>query len=165
MRGVPRARLAISFAPSSRKIEAQHPALRGDDGQQFLGRIEVEPDGNAEAVAQGRGEQAGAGGGADQRERRKLDLHRARRRPFADDEIEFEILHRRIKDFFDRRIEAMDLVDEENIARLEIGEDGGKIARLGQHRSGGGAEIDAQFARHDLRQRRLAQAGRTENST
>ena len=107
-----------------------------------------------------RGDQAGAGGGADQREGRQLDLHRARRRPLADHQIEFVILHRGIEDFLHRRIEAMDFVDEQNVARFQIGEDGGEIARLGQHRAGGGAEIDAQLARHDLRQGGLAQARR-----
>ena len=48
----------------------------------------------------------------------RLDLHRARRRPFADDQVELVILHRRIEDFLDRRIEAMDLVDEEDVALL-----------------------------------------------
>ena len=81
-------------------------------------------------------------------------------RSLADDEIELEILHRGIEDFLDRRIEAMDLVDEENIARFEIGEDRGKIARLRQHRARGRAEIHAEFARHDLRQRRLAETRR-----
>ena len=88
------------------------------------------------------------------------DLHRARRRPLADHQIEFVILHRGIENFLHRRIEAVDLVDEQNVARLEIGENGGEIARLGQHRAGGGAEIDAQLARHDLRQGGLAQARR-----
>ena len=54
----------------------------------------------------------------------------------------------------------MDFVDEQNVARLEIGELGGQIAGLGDHRAGGRAEIDAEFARDDLRQRRLAEAGR-----
>ncbi len=88
--------------------------------------------------------------------RREIDLHRARRRPLADDEVELEVLHRRIKDFLHRRVEPVDLVDEQHVARLEIGEQRGEIAGLGDHRTGGGAEIDAQFARHDLRQRGLA---------
>ena len=52
------------------------------------------------------------------------------RRPFADHQIEFEILHRGIENFLHRRIEAMDFVDEQHVARLEIGENGGQIARL-----------------------------------
>ena len=34
-----------------------------------------------------------------QREAGEIDLHRARGRPFADDQVELEILHRRIEDF------------------------------------------------------------------
>ena len=54
----------------------------------------------------------------------------------------------------------MDLVDEEDVAVLEVGEQRGEIARLGDHGTGGGAEADAQLARHDLRQRGLAEARR-----
>ena len=49
-----------------------------------------------------------------------------------------------------------------HIARLEIGEQRGEIAGLGDHRAGGRAEIDAQFARDDLRQRGLAEARRAD---
>jgi hypothetical protein len=41
----------------------------------------------------------------------------------ADHDIEVVILHRRIEDLLDRWIEAMDLVDEEDIAFLEVGKD------------------------------------------
>ena len=43
---------------------------------------------------------------------------------------------------------------------FEIGQQRREIARLGDHRPGGRAEADAEFARDDLRQRRLAEAGR-----
>ena len=56
----------------------------------------------------------------------------------------------------------MDLVDEQHVARFEIGEQRGEIAGFGDHRAGGGAEIDAQFARHDLRQRGFAETGRAD---
>ena len=94
--------------------------------------------------------------------RDKIDLHRARRRPLADDEIELEILHRRIEDFLDRRIEPVDFVDEEHVALLEIGQQRREIAGLGDHGAGGGAEIHAELAREDLRQRGLAEAGRAD---
>ncbi|ENN87306.1 hypothetical protein RHSP_25949 [Rhizobium freirei PRF 81] len=56
----------------------------------------------------------------------------------------------------------MNFIDEEHVALLEIGQQCGKIARLGDNRPGGGAEIDAELLGHDLRQRRLAEAGRTD---
>ncbi len=80
--------------------------------------------------------------------------------PGPDDEVELKVLHRRIEDLLDRRVQPMDLVDEQDVARLEIGELRGEIAGLGDHRAGGRAEIDAELARHDLGERRLAEAGR-----
>ena len=120
--------------------------------------VEFEPDGNAEALAERRGEKPGARRGADQREAGKIDAHRARRRSLADDEIELEVLHRRIENFLDRRIEPVDLVDEQHIAVFEIGEQRGEVAGLGDHRAGRRAEIDAELARNDLGERGLAEA-------
>ena len=54
----------------------------------------------------------------------------------------------------------MDLVDEEDVAVLEIGEKRCEVARLGDDRTRGRAEIDAELARHDLGERGLAEAGR-----
>ena len=54
----------------------------------------------------------------------------------------------------------MDFIDEKNVARLEICKERGKIASLGDHRAGGGAEIDAELARDDLRQSGFSQARR-----
>ena len=131
------------------------------DDRVELGRlVEHQAQRDAEALAQRPGDQARARRRADQREGRQVDAHRARRRPLADDQVELEILHRRIEDLLDRRREAVDLVDEQHVARLQVGEQRGEIAGALDHRPGGGAEADAQLARDDLRQRRLAEAGR-----
>ena len=102
--------------------QADHSCAAGDNALQLLGGIKIEADRNAEPVAQRRSEEPGAGRRADQGEPGEVDLHRARRRPRADDEVELEILHRRIENLLDRRIEAVNLVDEQHVARLEIGE-------------------------------------------
>ena len=94
------------------------------------------------------------------RARRVFDL--ARRRSFADDEVELEILHRRVEHFLDRGAETMDFVDEQHVALFEIGQKCGEIAGLGDHGAGGGAEANAEFARDDLRQRGLAETGGTD---
>src|SRR5262249_44999399 len=78
---------------------------------------------------------------------------------FADNEVELEILHRRIEHFLDRRTQTMDLVDEQDVPLFEIGQKCGEIAGLGDHRPRSGTKADAEFARHDLRQRGLAEAG------
>ena len=51
----------------------------------------------------------------------------------------------------------MNLVDEEDVALLEIGQQGGEITRLGDHRAGCRAETDAHLLGHDLREGRLAE--------
>src|ERR1700687_4222695 len=56
----------------------------------------------------------------------------------------------------------MDFVDEQHVALFEIGEKCGEIAGLGDHGPGSGAKADAEFARDDLRQRGLAEAGGTD---
>ncbi len=56
----------------------------------------------------------------------------------------------------------MDLVDEQHVARLQIGQQRRQIAGARDHRAGGRAEADAELARDDLRQRRLAEARRPE---
>ena len=162
MRGVPRERRAISVRAVGGEGDAEDAGAAAHDVFEFVHRVEIEPDRNAEAVAERRRQQAEPRRRADQRERREVDLHRARRRPLADDQVELEILERRIEDFLDRRRQAVDLVDEEDVALLEIGEQRREVAGLGDHRTGGGAEIDAELARDDLRQRRLAEAGRAD---
>ena len=110
--------------------EADHSGAARDNALQLFGGVKIEPDRNAETIAQRGGEEACASRRADQSEPGEIDLHRARRRPGADDEVELEILHRRIENLFDRRIETMNFVDEQDIPRLEIGELPREIARL-----------------------------------
>ena len=69
MRGVPRARRAISRAP--RRASTSHAEDAGrpdDDGLEVGGVVVVEAGDEPEAVAQRAGDEPGAGGGADQRE-------------------------------------------------------------------------------------------------
>ena len=54
----------------------------------------------------------------------------------------------------------MDLVDEQDVAVFEVGEQSRQIARLGDHRPGCGAKSNAEFLGHDLGQRRLAKPRR-----
>ena len=85
--------------------DAEHPGAAIDDELELGLGVKIQPHRNAEAVAQRIGEEPGTRGRADQREFRQIDLHRARRRALADDEVELKVLHGRIKDFLDRRVE------------------------------------------------------------
>ena len=82
-------------------------------------------------------------------------------RTLAHHDVELEVLHRRIEDFFDHPREAMDLVDEEHVALFEVGNDRGKIAGALDRGARGGAHIDLEFARDDVRQRGLAESRRS----
>ena len=141
---------------------AQNARSAPHDLFQFLDGVEIQPYGNAETVAQRIGQQTEPRRRRNQREFGKIDLDRARRRPFADDQVELVVLHRRIEDLLHRRVQPVDLVDEQHVAVFEVGEQGGKIAGLGDDRPGGGAEIDAKLSRHDLRERGLAKTRRTD---
>ena len=57
----------------------------------------------------------------------------------------------------------MDLVDEEHIVRLQVGEQGSEIAGLLQHRARGGLDVDPHLVGDDVGQRGLAKAGRPED--
>jgi len=140
--------------------DVEQRSIAAHDFVQLVDLVELQPRRDAEPVAQGRGQQPQPGRRPDQREGLQLDPHGARRRPLADHQIELEILQRGIEHLFDRRVETVDLVDEKDIVALQIRQDCGQIAGLGQHRPRGHAEPHAQLARHDLRQRRLAQTGR-----
>ena len=160
MRGVPRERAAISAAPSAAEGEPELLRPARDDPLELGRRVERKPERDAEAVAQRGRQEPRAGRRADQREGRKVDAHAPRGRALADDQVELEVLHRRVEDFLDRRRQAMDLVDEEHVARLEVGEHGGKIARALHDRPRSRAKADAELAGDDLRERRLAEPGR-----
>jgi hypothetical protein len=67
---------------------------------------------------------------ADERERARDQSAPNARPALADDEIEFAVFHSRIKNFLNGRIEAMNFIDEQNIVRLEIGEDARRDRRL-----------------------------------
>ena len=142
------------------ELDAEQSGGAANDLLELLDGVEIEPDRNPEPVAQRRRQQSLPSGRADQREARQVDPHRACRRALADHQVERAVLHRRIEHFLDRRIEAVDLVDEQDVAILEVGEQRGEVARLGDHRAGGGAEADAHLARQDPGQRRLAEPRR-----
>ncbi len=133
-----------------------------DDLFELGDRIEIEADRDSEAVAQRGGQQPLAGGRADEGEFGEVDADRAGRGTLADHEVECAVLHRRVEDFLDRGGEAVDLVDEQDVAVLEVGQQGGEIARLGDHRARGGAEADPHFAGEDPGERGLAETRRAE---
>jgi hypothetical protein len=127
------------------------------DVREVVDGIELESLGDAEAIAQRRGQQAGSGGRTDQREARQVELDRARRRTFADHDVELVVLHGRVEDFLDDGAEPMNLVDEQHVVRFEIGQQRGEVARALEHRSRSLPQADAHLVGDDVRERRLAE--------
>jgi hypothetical protein len=124
-------------SPARRRVGRHLEQLRRarDDQRQFLGRVELESGDDPEAIAQRIGQHAGTGGRADQRERRQIELDRARRRALADHDVDLEVFQCRIEDLFDDRRQAVDLVDEQHVARFEIGQDGGQVTGAFEYRA------------------------------
>ena len=127
------------------------------DALEILHAVELEPLHDAEPVPQRRGQEPGAGRRADQGEGRQVELDRARRRSLPDHDVELKILQRGIEHFLDDRREAVDLIDEEHIARLQVGQDGREIPGALQHGAGGLAQADAELRGDDVGERRLAE--------
>ena len=79
--------------------------------------------------------------------------------PWPNDDVEPEVLERRVEDLLGRAGEPVDLVDEEHVARLERREHRRDVLLL-ERRAGDRAEAHAELLPDDLRERRLAETGR-----
>ena len=160
MRGVPRARRAISWRRRRLERDAEDAGGALHDRDEVGGVVVVEAGDEAEAIAQRAGDEAGAGGGADEREARQLEADRTRRRALADDDVELEVFHRRVEHLLDRPRQAVDLVDEEHVAVVEVGEDRGEVAGAFERRAARDPQADFELGGDDARQRGLAEPGR-----
>ena len=158
MRGVPRARRAISAAPLASRRDVEDGRRAADDGVEVAGAVVVQPGDEAEPVPQRTGDEPGAGGGAHQREPGQVQADGAGARALAEDDVELEVLHRRVQDLLHRPAQAVDLVDEEDVALGQVGQDGGQVAGPDQGRAGRDAKAGAHLVGHDPGQRGLAQS-------
>ena len=79
----------------------------------------------------------------------------------AEHDVELEVFHRRIQHLFDGARQAMDLVDEQHVAFVEVGEHGGEVAGAFDGRPGRDVQAHTELGGDDVRQRGLAQPRRT----
>ena len=115
---------------------------------------------DAKAGAEGCGEQAAAGGCTNEGEGVEVYLNAACRWTAVDHDVDAVVLHGGIEVFLHDGREAVDLVDEQHIARLQRGEDAGQVARLVENGAAGHLEAYAQLVGDDVGQGGLAQARR-----
>src|SRR6266511_1727826 len=108
-----------------------HPQDAGgpaDDLRQIVGRVVVESGREPETLPQGQRDQARAGGGRDQGEPGKIEPDAPGRGALADDHVELEVLQGRIEDLLYRPGHPVHLVHEQDVAFLQVREDGGKVS-------------------------------------
>ena len=99
MRGVPRERRAISLAPSSASSKPMTRAPRRTIPSSSATVSELSRTGMPKRSRSGVVSSPARVVAPIRVNLREIDLHRARRRPGADDEIELVVLHRGIEDF------------------------------------------------------------------
>ena len=139
---------------------AQQAGAAPDDGGDRHPVIEVEPVHRAKPVPQRRAEHRVAGGGADQGEARHGETDAAGARPPAQDDIQREVLHRRVQHLLRRPRQPVHLVDEQDVALLQVGQDRRQVPRPLDRRPGGDADGDRHLMGDDVSESGLAQPGR-----
>ncbi len=98
--------------------------------------------------------------GADEREARKVEPYRLGGGALAEHDVDREVLHSRVENLFHRAGQAVDLVDEEDVARLQVGEDGGEVPGSFQRRARCDSDGASHLAGNYPRQGRLSETGR-----
>ena len=83
--------------------------------------------------------------------------------PLADHDVELVVLHRRVEHFLDHGRQAVDLVDEQHVARLQVGQKRRQVPGPLEHRTRGLAQVHAQLRGDDVRKGGLAETRRTED--
>src|SRR6202521_258393 len=148
------------FAAAVVHLDVQNFRRAVNDDQQIRRLVEIQPVHDAKPRAQRRGNQPGSRGGPDQRkgaQRKRMNLCP---RPLADDQVHAEIFHRRVEHFFDRGLQAVNFIQEENFLFLERGQYRRQVAFALQQRSRAGLDRHVQFVGNDLRERGFSQPRR-----
>jgi hypothetical protein len=86
----------------------------------------------------------------------------ARGGALADDDVELVVLERGVELLFEDGLQAVDLVEEEDLALAQVGEDGGEVSLDLQGWAGGLLEADFKLVGDDGGEGGFAQAGRAE---
>ena len=136
IRGVPRRRDDL-VGRVVRDLHPEDPRRAPDDRRQLAGVVVPEPERHPEPVAERRRQEPRAGRGADERERREVERQGPRRGALAEDDVEPEVLESRVEDLLRGAVQAMDLVDEEDVA----GSSAVRIAAMSFFSSAGPATV------------------------
>lgn len=106
---------------------AEFGCISADDGGEFFDVVEVEVFAVDEAVAEWCGEHTAAGGGADDGELLEFHIDGAGIESITECDIDAEVFHGGVDEFFDGRWHAMNFIDEEDASVAGIGEIGEEV--------------------------------------
>ena len=110
--------------------------------------------------SQRRRDQRQAGGRADDREARQLQANGARRRTLANHDIQGEIFHRRVHHLFHGPAQAVNFVNEKDVPRAQVSQNGRQVTGSLDRRAGRSLDIHTHLVGQDVRQGGLAQSRR-----
>ena len=157
MRGVPR-----ELRGPPRFDRCTEDACRThDDTDEVRLRVEVEVVKDAETLAERCGEHARSRGGAHESEAIQAVLDAARVDALVHDEVDDEVLHGRVEQLLHDTRQAMDLVDEQDVAIVEVREDPHEVSAALDRGPRGGDQVRRHLVREDAGERRLAETWRT----
>src|ERR671924_1001372 len=139
--------------------DGKDPGRAPNDAREIVNGVVVEAGREPEPLPQRERDPAGTRRGADEREPRQVKADAARAWPLAEDDVELEVLERGVEHLLHRAGHPVDLVDEQDVPLLEVGEDRREVAGPIERRSRRGAEPDAELVGEDAGERRLAQPG------
>ena len=137
------------------------PAERCTMSAEIVHRVVVQTVREPEAVAERRGDEPRPGGRPDEGEVGQFQPDGPSARPLPYDDVDLEVLHGRVEDLLDGAVEPVDLVDEEHVPLLQMGEDGGHVGLALQRRSRGGRDVHPHLQGDDVGESGLAQSRRS----
>src|SRR5690606_7565228 len=129
-----------------------------DDEIDLVVRVEVEALGDLEAAEERRGEKTFARRRADEREGLELEANAASIGALVEHEIDAEVLHRGVKELLGFGRHAVDLVDEDDIAALDAGQDADEILAALEIGAEVRMEPHAKLGGDEVRERRLPES-------
>ncbi len=141
-------------------LQLEEPGAAGDDVSKVSGLVVVQPQAEAEAAAEGAAEHAGAGGGADEGEAGQVELDGTGTGSLINDDVQPVVLQGGIKILFNGGLEAVNLINEEDVTALKISEEPGEVSGFFDHGAAGDLYIGVHLLRDDVSEGGLTESGR-----
>ena len=135
MRGVPRQRRAISSAAASSIDTVSSSGRTLHDRFQLVDIVRIQAQHQPEPSAQRCADQPLPRGRTDRRELRHRQRYRPRSRTRTHQDIDPEILQRRVEHLLHVGQQPVHFVDEEDLVQPDIAENAGEVQLLLQHRT------------------------------